>query len=116
MSSDKTAYSYDPDTMEYTGEVLARKSPLEDEVWLLPAHSTFTAPVLEEGKVNVWDAKDQAWIYKDSVTKTLDLSPYKNSLSTLVSALETLVDYQSNMLVTDAKELVESYLESIATE
>ena len=40
----KTVYNYDPDTRECLGLETAHESPMEPGVYLLPAHSTETAP------------------------------------------------------------------------
>ena len=43
------AYSFDPGTREYLGIVPRQPSPLEPEVFLLPAHASATAPPEPEG-------------------------------------------------------------------
>ncbi|MDW5417045.1 hypothetical protein R6242_10760 [Iodobacter sp. CM08] len=40
----KAAHSFDPATGEYLGATLAQRSPLETDVYLLPAGATFIAP------------------------------------------------------------------------
>ena len=56
----KTVYNYDPDTREYLGPETAHESPMEPGVYLLPAHSTETAPPeADDGHVPVF--ADGAW-------------------------------------------------------
>ena len=73
----KTVYNYNPETGEYKGTGEAHESPLEPGVYLLPAHSTETAPPeADDGHVAVF--ADGAWtlvedhrgeIYYDTVTQ-----------------------------------------------
>ena len=62
-------YKYDELTKEYTGVETAQLDPLESkaqdkEVYLLPANSTFTAPlVTQDGYVPVWGGN--VWEYKE---------------------------------------------------
>lgn len=52
-------HNYSPITGEYVGTSKAQKSPLEDDVYLIPAHSTKTAPpVANKGFARVFDGKD----------------------------------------------------------
>lgn len=60
----KTVYNYNPDTGEYLGPETAHESPLEPGVYLLPAHSTETAPP-EVGE-------HQAAVYRDGVWSLID--------------------------------------------
>ena len=63
------AYRYNPTTKKYEGEVNCQLDPLEtkikgEEVWLLPANSTFDEPLAEkEGFDVVWN-NDQ-WEYRE---------------------------------------------------
>lgn len=85
----RIAYSYNPTTGEYTGTCKARKSPLEDDVFLLPANATCDAP-LTAGEHQACCFADGAWtlksdyrggVYYDKSTqakheiKDLDVSP-----------------------------------------
>lgn len=48
-------YHYDPVTKYYVGEGVADKSPLEEDVWLIPAHATANAvPPLKPEQRAVW--------------------------------------------------------------
>lgn len=45
-------YSYDRNTLEFNGEIIARRDPLEkEEKFLIPAQSTKKKPVFEDGKI-----------------------------------------------------------------
>lgn len=48
-------YNYDRITKEFTAESIAAEDPLEQGNWLVPANSTEIAPILEEGKVPVFN-------------------------------------------------------------
>lgn len=56
----KTVYNYDPDTGEYLGTETAYESPQEPGVYLMPAHSTETAPP-ETGEHQAAVYSDGAW-------------------------------------------------------
>lgn len=56
----KTVYNYDPDTGEYLGLETAYESPMEPGVYLLPAHSTETAPP-EAGEHQAAVYRNGAW-------------------------------------------------------
>lgn len=56
----KTVYNYDPNTGEYLGPETAHESPLEPGVYLLPAHSTETAPP-EAGEHQAAVYRNGAW-------------------------------------------------------
>lgn len=48
-------YHYDPITKHYAGEGVADKSPLENEVWLIPANATMnTVPAMKPDERAVW--------------------------------------------------------------
>ena len=73
----KTVYNYDPDTGECLGPETAHESPLEPGVYLLPAHSTETAPP-EAGEHQAAVYSDGAWtlvedhrgeVYYDTATQ-----------------------------------------------
>lgn len=64
MRSFVIAYSFDPDTGEYTGEVNAWDSPLVPGEYLLPAHATYLAPPApENGKFRKWNG--QTWVFEN---------------------------------------------------
>lgn len=49
-------YQYDPQTGIYLGPCLADKSPLEPEVFLIPAHATkIEPPAITDGKIAVFN-------------------------------------------------------------
>lgn len=57
------AYCYDPQTCVYTGHEECQLDPLESEacgedIWLLPANATRTAPTVVEGKVPRWTGQE----------------------------------------------------------
>ena len=60
----KTVYNYNPDTGEYLGPETAHESPLEPGVYLLPAHSTETAPP-EAGEHQAAVYRNGAWLLTD---------------------------------------------------
>lgn len=61
-------YNYDPETGIYINEGIADESPLEEGVWLIPAHATDVAPpATPEGKVAVWKGSD--WAIEDAPIK-----------------------------------------------
>lgn len=73
----KTVYNYDPDTGEYLGLETAHESPMEPGVYLMPAHSTETAPP-EAGEHQAAVYRNGAWtlvedhrgeIYYDTATQ-----------------------------------------------
>jgi len=48
-------FHYHPETGVFLGEGLADPSPLEPDVWLIPAHATnATPPVISDGEYLVW--------------------------------------------------------------
>ena len=58
--------TYDPITKEYTGQKQANLDPLETElqgheVFAIPAFATHVSPILEEGKVSVYDIDSKTW-------------------------------------------------------
>ena len=55
-------YHYDKTTGEYLGRSTAFESPLEPGKYLIPAHSTPTAPSFAEGKKTIWR---DGWILED---------------------------------------------------
>lgn len=76
---EKTVYSYDANTKEYVGETIARESPLEQGVFLIPACATEIAPPELGGNVAaVFDEEAGEWgvlpdrrgeVYYDTATK-----------------------------------------------
>lgn len=57
-------YHYHPETLEYLSEGRADESPLEPDVFLIPAHATETAPPVEvAGKTRHFEAG--AWSLRD---------------------------------------------------
>ena len=55
-------YHYDKTTGEYIGQSTAFESPLEPGKYLIPAHSTPTAPPFAGGKNTIWR---DGWILED---------------------------------------------------
>lgn len=77
MATKTTVYNYDPNTGEYLGLETAYESPMEPGVYLLPAHSTETAPP-EAGEHQAAVYRNGAWtlvedhrgeIYYDTATQ-----------------------------------------------
>lgn len=60
----KTVYNYNPDTGEYLGPETAHESPMEPGVYLMPAHSTETAPP-EAGEHQAAVYRNGAWLLTD---------------------------------------------------
>lgn len=59
-----TIYHYHPVTKEFLGSGEADVSPLEHDVYLIPAHAVTTAPpAAQEGKFRKWNGA--AWVYED---------------------------------------------------
>lgn len=59
---EKTVYSYDANTKEYAGETIARESPLEPEVFLIPACATeIPPPSLGGNLAAVFDEEAGEW-------------------------------------------------------
>jgi len=59
----KIAYSYN-ENQEFIAECKAWKSPLEKDVFLLPAHATFIKPLsLKKNNKIVWNGK--SWEYQE---------------------------------------------------
>jgi len=63
-------YHYHPETKEYIGESEAAKSPLKENVYLIPAFATELAPFLEDGKIPHFE--NNQWINKDIVQPILE--------------------------------------------
>ena len=65
------AYSYDPETMAYTGQKVCQLDPLETQakgelVWLTPANATRTAPPApKRGFARVYVPASDSWDYKE---------------------------------------------------
>lgn len=83
IETKKIVYSFNPETMELIGSSIAYASPLEKNVFLLPAYSTEKVPVPEEGKITKWDGAQ--WF-----NKKIDL-PIENP-PTLVKLKETKIN------------------------
>ncbi len=59
-------YNYHPETKEFTGATYAKKSPLEEGVFLHPANTTETEPLeVGEGEVAVFE--NDGWVKKDDL-------------------------------------------------
>lgn len=56
----KIVYSYHPETKEFLGKDIAYTSPLEKNVFLIPAYSTEQEPIQEDNKITKWN--DENWI------------------------------------------------------
>ena len=64
----KKVYSYDQDGY-YNGEVIAHESPLEKDVYLMPANSTEEEPpIFHEKKLRKWTGEQ--WIEEEKSEKT----------------------------------------------
>lgn len=68
MEKFKTCYDYDPETLEYSGEIQTYIDPLETEkagapIYLTPAHATHTPPPdpIPEGKKAVYNPAADDW-------------------------------------------------------
>lgn len=62
----KYIYNYDSVSGEFVSKVEARKSPLEKDVYLLPANATFTAPPKsKKNKTPVFDIESGDWSLVD---------------------------------------------------
>lgn len=81
MNEVKKAYSYDSTTKEYVGETNAYKSPLEKNVYLKPAHSTFVEPPKAgKNKKQIFDEATNKWSIVDDYRGTFY---HKDNQSTL---------------------------------
>lgn len=59
-------YNYHPVTKEYLGESDATESPLEPEVFLIPANAVETPPpVPQSGFTIVWNEQSKTWVEKE---------------------------------------------------
>lgn len=89
-------YDYDPETREYKGITEAQESPLEQGVYLLPAHSTESAPP-QAGEHQIAVYSDSGWallddhrgeIFYDTATRERreikNLGPVPDGLTDLV--------------------------------
>jgi hypothetical protein len=64
----KNCYSFNPFTFEFTGQDIAYESPLEVNVFLLPANATFIEPnfnLLKDNQFFQWD--NEEWIIKERI-------------------------------------------------
>lgn len=62
----KTIYNYHPETAEFIGASQADQSPLEPDVWLIPAHATeIEPPATQSGQRAVFSVDAQAWLVVD---------------------------------------------------
>lgn len=62
----KTIYNYHPETAEFIGASQADQSPLEPDVWLIPAHATeIEPPATQNGQRAVFNVDAQAWLVVD---------------------------------------------------
>jgi len=57
-------YQYDKDGL-YIGESIAQVSPLEKDTYLMPRNSTEIEPIIEDGKVSIFE--DGEWINKEDI-------------------------------------------------
>lgn len=57
-------YNYDRVTLQYIGESNADQSPLEADVWLIPAYAT-TIPPLEQLENKLVCFIDGLWVYQE---------------------------------------------------
>lgn len=57
-----TIYHYDPVTFDFIAPGLADKSPLEEDVFLIPAHATDTAPPLFDPVTHTCRFIDGRWV------------------------------------------------------
>lgn len=85
------AYSYDPETKQYAGEIECQLDPLETraqghDVWLLPGDSTWEEPLPEkEGYYVVWDGED--WQYEKIPEPPEPPEPTEDEMKTSVRAV-----------------------------
>lgn len=63
----KVAYSYCPDSGAYVGEVECQDDQLDFGKFLLPAHATWEAPKIVEGKTPHWNGSK--WVNKTNETE-----------------------------------------------
>ena len=64
MTNQITVYSYNPTTREFNGEIIARKDPLEEDSFLIPANAVEQEPIFEEGKITKF--VDGRWVLEDA--------------------------------------------------
>lgn len=83
-------YNYDLKNGYFVGESLADKSPLEPDVYLIPAHATdIVPPKATKGKVTVWNGKD--WELQDLPKEpVIDNSEYEAKQAARQAILEKL--------------------------
>lgn len=86
----KIIYHYHPETKEYLGESEARKSPLEKDVYLIPAYAVDFAPNLEEGKIPYFE--NGQWVNKNIPEPETPKEP------TLEEKLKTAKEERKNQL------------------
>ncbi|ARU23686.1 hypothetical protein RSSE_c3303 [Ralstonia solanacearum] len=61
---EKTIYNYHPETGEFLSAAEADPSPLEDDVWLIPAHATDIAPPQADRSAHQIAVFDNEWVIK----------------------------------------------------
>jgi len=68
MKKEKITYSYHPITFEYSGKVVARRSPLDKkEVYLLPKFSTEIEPIFEKNKITKFNVDNKQWFLEEII-------------------------------------------------
>ena len=77
-----TIYNYDKETNEFLGESEARLSPLEEDVYLIPAFATSITPLKsKEGFSQIFNENEQKWEYvEDNRNKTVYVKDTKQEL------------------------------------
>jgi hypothetical protein len=83
-------YNYNPENGHFVGESFADESPLEPNVFLIPAHATeIAAPKATKGKVVVWNGND--WELQDMPVKpVIDNSEFEAKQAARQAILEKL--------------------------
>lgn len=63
----KNVFAWHPETKVFIGVTLAHKSPLEDDVYHIPAHATeVIVPTYDQNtQIAVWDAAAGTWLVED---------------------------------------------------
>ena len=58
----KTAYLYDSETKQYIDTIPCFEDPIRENLFSLPANSTFTKPLKNKEK-NIQVFEDEKWVY-----------------------------------------------------